>query len=200
MHHIMAKFWWILALRGILGILLGIASLVWIWDLSRPAVDVFGLSLFIRPAAIAGTLIVMLGLYAFMDGIFSILLGSQDYGDGRRWGALIVEGILSIGLGLVAWLKPEVAAPSLLYWITAWAVATGLMEIIQASDLNEYKERKRPLLFAGICSMAYGVSVLYLRMGGSSLVWATGLYAFLFAMPLLALAFRLRSFVRSSPR
>ena len=198
MHHIMAKFWWILAFRGILGILLGIASLVWIWDLNRPTVDVFGLSLFLRPAAIAGTLIVLLGLYAFMDGLFSILLGAQDYGEGRRWGTLILEGILSIGLGLVAWLRPEVAAPSLLYWIAAWAVSTGLMEIIQASDLNEYQERKRPLLFAGFCSMAYGLSVLYLRVGGSALVWATGLYAFLFAIPLLVLAFRLRPFVKSA--
>jgi len=198
MHHIMAKFWWILVVRGALGILLGITSLFWIWDLNRPSLDVFGLSIFLRPAAIVGTLVVMLGLYAFLDGLFAIVLGAQDYGDGRRWKSLVAEGLFSIALGVAAWMKPEVAVLTLLYWIAAWALATGLMEISQATDLNEYPDRKISLFLAGLCSLGYGLLVLYFRVGGGGLLWATSAYAFFFGFSLLVLGMHLRGFAQKA--
>lgn len=131
MHHIMAKFWWILAARGILGILLGLAAIGWIITLNGYYPDGFGLSLFAKWATIVATLVLVLGLYAFLDGLFAILLGVQDYGDGRRWWALIMEGLLSIELGILAWLKPESAVLVLLYW-----VAGGLFSLVSLKSFN----------------------------------------------------------------
>src|SRR5262245_20868355 len=107
MHHIMAKFWWILAVRGALGILLGSASFVWFWgmnSLSHQPVGPFALGSSFSPVV---GLILLLSLYAFLDGLFSVLLGIQDYGGGRRWWALIVEGVFSAGMGALAWIWPE---------------------------------------------------------------------------------------------
>ncbi len=197
MHHLMAKFWWILALRGFLGILLGLVSIAWILYLNQGSVDLFGLSIFLKPAAIIATLILFLGIYAFIDGLFAILLGSQDYGDGRRWWSLLAEGVLSVGLGLLTWLQPNLTALVLLYGIAAWAVFTGLLEVFQGFELNEYKDRRRPFLFAGLTSVVFGILIFFFRVGGADLVWLMGIYAFLFGIPLLTLGWRLKRFAHS---
>ena len=199
MHHIMARFWWILALRGVLGILLGLTAITWILELNGMNADVFGLSAFLRPAALLATVILLLGLYAFIDGLFAVLLGVQDYGDGRRWWTLIIEGTVSIGLGIATWMKPEATVLVLLYLVAGWALLTGVLEVLQAVDIHEYKERRAPLYLAGVCSILFGVAIFSLRVGGATLVWWVALYAFTFGIPLLVLAIRLRHFQKLYP-
>ena len=194
MHHLMAKFWWILFIRGLLGVVLGLAAAAWLVTLSQPTVDLFGLNLFFRQAALIASLLLVLGLYAFLDGAFALILGFQDYGDGRRWPSLIVEGILSVGLGVFAWLKPDLAALVLLYWIAAWALFTGLLEIMQGFELNEYRDRRKPFLFAGFISALFGFCILCFHTAGAQLIWLMGTYAFFFGIPLLVLGLHLRRF------
>lgn len=189
MHHIMAKFWWILAIRGVFGIILGLLAFAVLIPLECQSQGPFGTT-----AATVLILIILLGLYAFWDGLFSIVLGTQDFGDGRRWWALISEGILTISLALVAWLTPQTAILFLLYWIAAWALGTGLLEILEGLDLNEYKERRRPLFWAGLSSMIFGSLVLAFHVSGIILIWLVGGYALSFGLCLLVLAFRLRHF------
>jgi uncharacterized membrane protein HdeD (DUF308 family) len=195
-HHIMSKFWWILVLRGVLGILLGLTAIVWILALDQMFPELLGSFLFLKVAAVLNTLIFLLGLYAFMDGSFAVLLGAQDYGSGRRWWTLIAEGSLSVGLGFLAWLWTEQAVLILLYWIGVWAVVTGFLEIVQAFDLNEYKDRRRFYFFVGSCSMVFGLSILSPWVGGPTLVWLMGLFAFSSGIPILALGLRLRRFAK----
>jgi uncharacterized membrane protein HdeD (DUF308 family) len=137
-----------------------------------------------------------LGIYAFLDGLFAITLGAQDYGDGRRWWSLVIEGTLSLGLGLLTWINPNRTTFVLLYGIAVWAIFTGLLEIFQGFEMNEYKERRKPFLFAGLCSVAFGLLILFPGLGGSALIWLMGAYAFLFGIPLLTLGIRLRSYVK----
>lgn len=196
MHHLMAKFWWILFIRGLLGILLGFTSVAWLVTLSQPSVDLFGLNMFFRQTALIATLLLLLGLYAFLDGTFALVLGLQNYGEGRRWPTLIVEGFLSIGLGLLAWIKPDMGALVLLYWIAAWGLFTGLLEIMQGFELNEYRDRRKPFLFAGLISSLFGICILCFHTAGSQLIWLMGIYAFLFGIPLLVLGLHLRRFTR----
>ncbi len=196
MHHLMAKFWWILALRGLLGILLGLVSIIWITQLEMPSPDIFGMGLFLRPAAIVATLLLILGIYAFIDGLFALVLGFQNYGEGRHWWSLVLEGLVSLGLGVVAWVAPGTGALALLYWIAGWAIFTGLLEMFQGVELNEYRDRRKPFLIAGIISILFGIIVLAFRVAGVELVWALGAYAFLFGVPLLTLGLRLRHFVK----
>src|SRR5258708_5200669 len=98
-----------MALRGVLGILLGLTAVGWILALDLDLEKFWGFGPIVRPGAILAVLVLVLGLYAFVDGIFAVLLGAQDYGDGRRWGALIVEGFFSIALGILTWFWPGTA-------------------------------------------------------------------------------------------
>ena len=200
MHHLMAKFWWILVIRGALGILLGLVSIVWITQLETSSSDIFGMGLFLRPAAIVATLLLLMGIYAFLDGLFALILGFQNYGEGRRWWSLGLEGVLSLGLGVVAWRQPQNGAMVLLYWIVGWAIFTGLLEMFQGVELNEYRDRRKPFLTAGIISVLFGLLVLFFRVAGVELVWALGAYAFFFGITLLTLGLRLRHFANLAPK
>ncbi len=195
-HHIMAKFWWILFGRGALGVLFGIGSLGWAVRLQNTNHDLFGLSIFLQPVSILATFLLMLGCYAFLDGLFSIALGVQDYGGGQRWTSLLIEGTLSIALGLWTWLQPERGALVLFYWIAAWSLVTGALEVQQSWDLTEYRDRKRPLLMAGTVSLFYGAAILFFHPSGISLVVLTGLFTILFGLPLLVLGLHLRHFTQ----
>ncbi len=196
MYHLMTKFWWILALRGIAGIILALlAFTLLVWTNTQSA-DVFGVYVFAKMATVVSSIIFLLGLYALMDGLFSVILGAQDYGDGRHWKPLIAEGLLSMALGLATLLWPDNAVMTLLFWVAAWAFVTGLLEIQEGFDLNEYKERRPIFLIGGICSILFGACVIFLRVSGVELVEAIGAYAFTFGVLLLILAYRLRHFTR----
>jgi uncharacterized membrane protein HdeD (DUF308 family) len=197
MHHLMAKFWWIVALRGVLGILLALAAFWRLAVLESHSNNLFGLDLFANLASIVATFVLLLGFYVFLDGLCALLLGAQDYGDGRRWWAMILEGILSMGLGLLTFSWPQDTILVALYWVAGWAIATGFLEIYQGFDLNEYKERRMPLLLAGLSSVIFGLLVFNVRIRGIGLIWSLGAYALLFGSFLLILAFRLRHFAKT---
>ncbi|HTA75882.1 MAG TPA: DUF308 domain-containing protein [bacterium] len=194
MYHLMTKFWWILALRGIAGIVLALlAFALLVWTHIQPT-DLFGLFVFAKMASVIASIIFLLGIYALIDGLFSIVLGAQDYGDCRHWKPLIAEGLLSMALGLATLLWPDNAVITLLVWVAAWAFVTGLLEIQEGFDLNEYKDRRPLFLLAGICSILFGFCIIFLRVSGLELVEVIGGYAFAFGLVLLIFAYRLRHF------
>jgi uncharacterized membrane protein HdeD (DUF308 family) len=196
MYHLMTKFWWILALRGIAGIILALLAFALLIWTNAQQTDLFGVYVFAKMASVVYSIIFLLGLYALMDGLFSIILGVQDYGDGRHWKPLIAEGFLSMALGLAALLWPDNAVMTLLFWVAALAVVTGLLEIQEGFDLNEYRERRPLFLVAGVCSLLFGFCIIFLRVSGLELVEVIGGYAFIFGVLLLIFACRLRRFTR----
>jgi uncharacterized membrane protein HdeD (DUF308 family) len=191
--YLPAKAWWILAARGGLGLFLGLACAALLARVSTP--HPFGLASLFSPFEAVALILVVVGFYAFWDGIFSILLGVQDFGREGPWWSLLLEGLLSLALGAWTWLRPQSGAVLvLLGWIAAWAILTGLLEIHQAFRRGVYPERRGPLAAAGLVSLAFGFILFFFRPAGLGLVWLVGAYAFFFSWPLLVLALRLRRF------
>src|ERR687885_2465846 len=105
--------WWALAIRGAIAILFGLAALL-------------------RPGIAIGALILLFGAYALVDGVFAIVgVFGGTRGGTPRW-LLLVEGIVGILAGLVAFVLPGLTALLLLYLIAAWAVITAIFEIATA--------------------------------------------------------------------
>ena len=107
MLGMLARYWWALALRGVLAIIFGALALIW------P-----GLTLFV--------LIALFGAYALVDGIFAVIAGIASYGRNERWWAMLLEGIAGIILGLLTFFYPGITALVLVYFIAAWALITGI--------------------------------------------------------------------------
>ena len=183
---LLARNWWLLALRGLAGVLFGILAFVW------PAITLF-------------VLVYLFGAFALINGICSLVLAWYAPPGYPRFGALILGGILSIVAGLIAFFLPGITALGLLIMIAAWAIVIGVIEIFAAVQLRKVIRNEWPLILAGLASVGFGVVLLlYPAAGALVLVWWIGAYALVFGILLMILAFRLRrtfgSFAHAQPR
>jgi uncharacterized membrane protein HdeD (DUF308 family) len=156
---------------------------------------VFGLLAFLWPGITLWALILLFGAYMLLDGVFAIVAGVRAAGNEARWWLLLVEGILGVLAGIVAFLWPGLTALALLYFIAAWAIVTGIFEIVGAIRLRREIEGEWALILGGALSVRFGVLLIVIPApaGILSLVWLIGAYAVAFGVLLLILAFRLRN-------
>src|SRR5918911_425551 len=111
--QVAGRHWWLLLLRGILAILFGIIALA-------------------APGIALLAFIYLFAAYAILNGITAIVVSLQERRFLRHWWALLLEGILGIIFGILAFAWPGETALILLYLVAAWALVTGIMEIISA--------------------------------------------------------------------
>jgi uncharacterized membrane protein HdeD (DUF308 family) len=166
--------WWALALRGVIAILFGLAALL-------------------RPDIALQALILLFGAYALVDGVFAIVgVFGGTRGGTPRW-LLLLEGVVSILAGIIAFIFPGLTAIALLYLVAAWAVVTGLAEIATAIRLRQEIQGEWALILGGILSVLFGLLLAVLPgVGILSLIWLIGAYAVAFGVLLLITAFRVR--------
>ena len=167
--------WWAVALRGVVALLFGVTALVW-------------------PGITITALILLFGAFALVDGIFAIV--ALLFGGGKReWGAQLFESLISIGAGLVALVLPGLTAVAFVFILAAWAVLSGVFQIVMAIRLRAEIRGEWLLGLGGLLSVVVGI-VFFARpaVGLLSSVWVLGLYAVMFGVLLIVLGFRLRGF------
>ena len=114
------------------------------------------------------------------------------------WWALLIEGIISVGAGVVAFFWPGLTALTLLYLIGFWAVATGVMEIAAAIRLRKQISHEWMLGLVGVLSIVFGESCSSVRAPALALIWWIGAYAIAFGALLVIFGIKLRSLVRTA--
>jgi uncharacterized membrane protein HdeD (DUF308 family) len=178
---VLSRNWWALALRGLAAILFGILAFAW------PGITLF-------------VLVIFFGAYLLVDGIFAIVAAVRAAGEEARWWLLLIEGILGVVAGLVAFFWPGLTALALLYLVAAWAIVTGIMEIVGAIRLRQEIVGEWALILSGVLSFIFGVLLVVIpaRAGLLSLTWLIGIYAIAFGVIMLVLAFRVRGLARSA--
>ena len=165
--------WGALAIRGIFAVLFGLVALFW------PGVTVLAL-------------VLLFGAYAFVDGIFAIVAAFRQADQRVRW-LILLEGVLGIVIGVVAFIWPQSAALAFLYLIAAWAIITGILEIAAAVGLRRVTRGEWALIVGGVASVIFGVLLaVWPGAGLLALVWIFGIYALLFGVMQLVLAYRVR--------
>jgi uncharacterized membrane protein HdeD (DUF308 family) len=174
MAVVLVRNWWALALRGGLAVLFGVAA-------------------FVVPGLTVAFLIALFGAYALIDGVLAIVAGVKAAEHHERFGSLLLRGILGIAAGLVAFILPAATAVVLTLMIGAWAIVTGVLEIVAAVHLH--RAHGEWLLIAnGVLSVLFGLFLVVApALGILTLVWIIGGYAIVFGAIMLVLAFRLRA-------
>jgi uncharacterized membrane protein HdeD (DUF308 family) len=111
----------------------------------------------------------------------------------------LLEGILGVAAGIVAFAVPGITALVLLMLIAAWAIVTGVFEIVAAIQMRKYIKGEWLLILAGIASILFGV-LLFINPGAGALavIWLIAAYALVFGVILIALSLRLHGMVRST--
>lgn len=182
MLSVYAESWWAMVLRGVVAILFGVVAFFW-------------------PGITLTALVFLWGAYALVDGIFAVAAGIKSHGEYKRWWVLLIEGILGVLAGIVAFVMPGITALVLLILIGAWAIITGVFEITAAIQLRKHIKGEWLLALAGVCSIIFG-ALLFLNpvVGALAVVWLIGAYAIVFGVLLIALGLRLHNLVRSPDR
>lgn len=169
--HALAKNWGFLALRGVAALLFGVLTIL------MPGVSLIGL-------------VYLFGIYALFDGFLYI---AAAFRSGSFW-AMLLGGVVSVVAGILAFVRPELTALSLLFLIAAWAIVTGVLSIVTGIRLRKELDHEWYLILTGAISVGFGCLVIAAPGAGAlALALWIGAYAFVMGIILIVLAFRLRS-------
>jgi uncharacterized membrane protein HdeD (DUF308 family) len=177
----LAKNWWALVIRGVVAILFGVLTLIW-------------------PGITVTALVFLFGGYALVNGVLSIA-GAVRAAEARdRWGALLLEGIAGIAVAIMTVFWPAITALALLYLIAAWAIITGVSEIVAAVRLRKYISGEWLLALTGAAAVLFGILVMAAPIAGALVIalWV-GAFALVNGVLLIALGFRLRQWAKGLP-
>ena len=169
-----ARNWWMVALRGLAAIIFGVMALVW-------------------PGITLTVLVLLFVAYVMMDGIFTIVTVISERAKYERWWVMLLQGLLGIVAGVVAFVWPGITTLVLLYLIAAWAVVIGIWTVVAAIQLRKEMEGEWLLILSGILSVLFGL-ILIVRPGAGAvaIAWFIGAYAIVLGVLLIIFAFRLR--------
>lgn len=173
MHAILSKYWWTLALRGVLAIL-------------------FGLVLLFAPGLALITFVLFFAAYALADGILTAIAALTQRTQ-KNWWVHLLEGIVSVIAGIVAFVYPGITLLVLLTIFAIWAILTGVFEIWAAVELRKEIENEWLLGLSGGASILFGL-LLLIRPGTTLLAVSIFLsfYLIAFGVLLIVLAFQMR--------
>jgi uncharacterized membrane protein HdeD (DUF308 family) len=94
---------------------------------------------------------------------------------------------------------PDLTAVVLLYFIAAWALFSGVMEIIAAVRIRRMIENEWVMILNGILSVLFGLVLFVLPEAGAlSPIGLIGIFAIIIGILLLILGFRLRKMARDT--
>jgi len=167
--------WWMVALRGVLAIIFGILALIW-------------------PDTTKLALVLLFGAFALTDGSLAVAVGIAMSKHFERWWALLLEGLTGIVIGILTFVWPNVTGLVLLFFIAAWAILTGIFEIVAAIQFRKVISGEWAMILSGLMSVLFGIVLFVFPAAGAvSLVWLIGIYTVTFGIMELIFAFRLRS-------
>jgi len=165
--------WWLLLVRGVAGVTTGLLTL------SVPTVPLFAV-------------VWLVGIYMIWDGLFAFMLMFMAAHERLRWWPFLGQGIVGVGAGSIAMIWPALTAMNLLYIMSGWAVALGILQVIAALRLREVMEGEPLLALSGGVSILFGL-MLAARPGDGALglLWLIAAYALAFGLIQIMLAVRM---------
>jgi len=174
MENPLVKNWVMMACRGGLAILFGLAILIW------------------RTVTL-NELVTLFGAYAFLDGVYtllSVLRRSSEHP--LEWWPVAAEGAVSVVLGGLAIMWPWVSH-RFIETVALWGIITGILEIIIALRIPRDLASHWFLAWGGIASLFLAVLIYVLPHAVvQDVVWSLGVYALVFGVLVSLVALRLR--------
>lgn len=173
--------WWMMAIRGVLAIAFGVSITVW-------------------PHVTLSIVVLLFGVYAIVDGVWTIGAGTRASTRVFDAWPVLLEGVVSVGLGLLALAWPFVPR-QFVYVLAAWGLITGVLELVAAIRLPREGAGYWLLGTAGVSSLFLAVLVLLLPHADDGfVVRVMAAYAEVFGAVLLFAAIFLPRDVRRDER
>jgi len=167
--------WWAPFASGVLAIGVGVAAFAW-------------------PGKTFEALVLLFGVYVFVRGSIWLSFGLLAAGARERWWPFVVNGILGLSLGVLTFAETRAMTVFLVSLAAAWAVLTGVLEVVAAVRFRQFISNEWLLGIAGVVSIVFGIAVLAQpTIGVVTFALAFGAYAVLVGIAQIWLGLRLRS-------
>ncbi len=183
MLRMLARDWWLFAVRGVAAIIFGALAFVW-------------------PGPTLAVLVILFGAYVLVDGIsLLVALARGDVAARRHAWAVAIMGLLGIAVGITTFVWPGATALTLLYLVAFWSITMGIFQVAAAIALRREVEGEVWMAVGGVLSIVFGVLLVAAPGSGLlALVWLLGIYAILFGISSLGTAHRLHGLGRDVDR
>jgi len=178
MQQLISNFRTMFLFRGIAAVLFGIIALVW-------------------PKMTLSALVLVFGVFAVISGITAVAAALRST-DIPGWGLLLFEGILGVLAGAIALAFPGITALAFLYLLAAWAIITGVLEVIAPLSFPMSTGRAVLMVLAGVLSVIFGILIAAQPAAGLlAVVWLIGVYAIVYGIMYIVVYFESRSLAAS---
>ena len=149
----------------------------------------FGATAIAVPSMTAIAFAFAFGFFMILGGIFLLVMGVMGEPLRQRRWVVMIEGFVSLIIGMIAIYSPGVALVAMLYLVAAWMLIWGILELIvgtgtKAQLMGVFGRFGRALLLAsGVLSIIVAL-VLFAFPGEGVLavVWVIGVYAVIIGM------------------
>ena len=151
--------WWSYLLKGIIAIIFGLILVSW-------------------PGATIKVLVIIVGLFALIDGLVNVIRAFVLMSRKQPWGWTLAGGLIGFLLGAIILRHQEFALSFIVILVGIWIILTGIVELAAAFDMPP-KSGRGILAVFGILLLALGIIVLVYPFGSAyALMVVIGIYAF----------------------
>ncbi len=147
--------WWVILIAGIVTLAFGFIIIFW-------------------PLMTASFLVIFFGVLAIVFGIAALIRSFALIKRERTWWILLIEGILSILLGIMVLIWPLPTTVIMIYFIGAWLIVTGITSIASGSSTRDTLS-----VVYGVLSIILGIFILFRPpfYAGTTLIFFVGFFA-----------------------
>lgn len=169
----MADHWWLVLIKGIVGVLLGLAFLAW-------------------PGKSAVVITLLLGIYVMIDSVFAAVLGLLSIKKDDHWWVMTTLGVLGffVGLAILNW--PQATLGLVIFLLALWAFIVGVMMLAMGIRLHRESYGSWFFVAIGILALLVGMLLIANPVGSVKLlVVVAGFFVFMSGVFTTAYAFEL---------
>ncbi len=168
----LARNWWLIALRGVLGVIFGVIALI-------------------MPVATILALVLLFSAYMVVDGAIAIYAAIRAARKQEGWGFLLFQGIASLAAAAIAFVWPGLTVVAFVLLIAAWSIVSGCLMLAAAMRTEQARWW---LVLGGAAALLYGILMIVAPLSGAVvLTWWLGAFALVFGAALIILSLKLRS-------
>lgn len=137
MQKSLADYWWLVVIRGVIGI-------------------IFGLALVAYPFKTASVVALLIGLFMMIDGLILSISSFVQIKNNDKWWVLLIRGLFGIMVGLALFSWPGITIKVLFFLISIWLIFVGILMLVTAIAIRKESEMEWFVAANGIVSLFLG--------------------------------------------
>lgn len=173
-HH-----WWLFLLRGIAAVAFGVITLL-------------------QPGATLVVLMAFIIAYALVDGVVALVYAFRLRPMFSRWWMLLIQGVISIGFGVLAIVQPGLSVAYIVVSVALWMLFAGIAQLLLGRIITTMGGSPRWAMVGGILTLGLAIgAVAFPRATVAAVLVFIAWFALVIGIVQLVVAFRVRSLVKA---